>query len=175
MKKEKKKGEVNGTDNCSQNNEGKQIERNTVDEPRHFFLDKLNDNNSLSNQRKDGQSKTFKSCDYLRYKKEPLEKWEKEMERLRSKMRRSNKRNPLPADPHGPSEVFVANDDYIFEKLYLREIKDNLSEKQFEIYTYLKRGYSLLEISDLINISYTTLRRAYKNIKKVVEKVFKEE
>lgn len=108
--------------------------------------------------------------EYRRYRDKT--DWEKEMEKLRSRMRRSNKRNSLSVDPHGPLEMFVVSDDYIFENIYLREIRELLSKEQFEFYSLLLKGYNLKECADILGVSYMTVRRGFKKLKSIVESIF---
>ncbi len=91
----------------------------------------------------------------------------KEIERQRSFYRRNVKRNPISVNPLEEYDVFI-HDDIIDTMVLNRDIENALSNEQVTLFELFTHGYTLTEISEILNVSYMTLRRNLKKIKKVV-------
>ncbi len=117
-----------------------------------------------------------KKYPYLPYPDEVIDdNLARELERLRGILRRSNKRHPINIDPLSDKSHFITSDEYIFENLYQREIRESMTEKQYEIYSLLLNGYNLKEVAQITRYPYITLRRMMKTIRKIIESVLSEE
>ncbi len=93
----------------------------------------------------------------------------REIERQRSFSRRNVKRNPVSIDPIEEFSSFIDNNDVLKINLYHADIKSKLSTEQADFFELMQFGYTLSEISDILSVSYMTLRRNLKKIKSIVD------